>query len=85
MPSCIELEGVYYRTAQAWICVPCIENSTTMKVCLCSVWIFSIEQMTWDDHNTAFEHKEESLEVRAGIFLLLNCSIHGMLPLCMNG
>ena len=24
--------------------------------------------MTWDDHNNAFEHKEESLEVKAGIF-----------------
>ena len=27
-----------------------------------------------------FKDKEESLEVREGIFLLLNCSIHGVLP-----
>ena len=40
MSSCIELEGVYYRTAQAWFWVICIENSITMKVYLCSVWIF---------------------------------------------
>ena len=61
MSSCIELEGKYYRTAQVWFWVPCIENSLTMKVCLCSVWIFSIEWMTGDDPNIAFEHKEESL------------------------
>ena len=41
--------------------------------------------MTSDDHNTAFEHKKESLEVRVGIVRLLNGSIHGVLPLCMNG
>ena len=34
---------------------------------------------------THFKDKEESLEVREGIFLLLNCSIHGVLPLRMNG
>ena len=34
---------------------------------------------------THFKDKEESLEIREGIFLLLNCSIRGALPLYMNG
>ena len=33
---------------------------------------------------THSKDKEESLEVREGIFPLLNCSIHGVLPLCME-
>ena len=57
MSSCIELEGVYYRTAQAWFWVICIENSITMKVYLCSVWIFFLlnkwlEMITTTHSNT---------------------------------
>ena len=48
MSSCIELEGVYYPTAQAWFRVLCIESSIKMKVCLCCVWIFFwVNDLRW--------------------------------------
>ena len=51
---------------------------------LSCVWIsFLVNDLRWSQQH--IQHKEESLEVREGIFLLLNCSIHGVLPLCMNG
>ena len=44
----LELEGVYYRTAQVWFWVPCTESSMTMKGCLCSVWIFFwVNDLRW--------------------------------------
>ena len=47
MSSCIDLESVYYRTAQAWFWVPCIESWRSVFV----VCESSFEWMTWDDHN----------------------------------
>ena len=76
--------GSILSTTHAWFWVPCIESSITMKGCHYSMWIF-FWVMIWDNHNNAPKHEEESLGVREGIFLLLNCSIHGVLPLCMNG
>ena len=56
MSSCIELEGVYYRTAQAWFWVLCTENSITMKIYLCSAWFFLLnkwlEMITTTHSNT---------------------------------
>ena len=76
--------GSILSTAHTWFWVPCIESSITMEVWHCSVWIFfSVNDLRWSQQ--CIRTQRGVLWSQSGNQSSLNCSIHGVLPLCMNG